>query len=173
MKKLLLLLTVLSISACSTWKNVPERLDKFVSETESESSDYSQSDWQVSKQKYETLISEYSEHENEYTPQQKALVMKDIGRYHSMLLVNNLRDALDFLKTMIQILPSYWEGVKEVIMEFIQERKSDISDFVRILLGPEGFVDRINGLVNDWDSLMDEVSDEIESALEEYEQEDN
>lgn len=173
MKKLVLLLAVLSMTACATWKNVPERLDKFVGETEDVSSSYSQDDWQVSKQQYEALISEYSEHEDEYTPEQKALVMKDIGRYHSMLIVNSLRDAWEFLKTMIQILPSYWEGVKEVFMEFIQEKKSDISDVVRTLIDPDGINSKIKSLVEDWDNLLDSVSDEIESALEEYEQEEN
>ena len=172
MKKLVLLLAVLSMTACATWKNVPERLDKFVGETEDVSSGYSKDDWQVSKQQYEALISEYSEHEDEYTVEQKALVMKDIGRYHSMLIVNSLRDAWEFLKTMIQILPSYWEGVKEVFKEFIQEKKSDISDVVRTLIDPDGINNRIKGLVEDWDNLLDSVSDEIESALEEYEQED-
>ena len=172
MKKLVLLLAVLSMTACATWKNVPERLDKFVGETEDVSSGYSQDDWQVSKQQYQALISEYSEHEDEYTVEQKALVMKDIGRYHSMLIVNSLRDAWEFLKTMIQILPSYWEGVKEVFMEFIQEKKSDISDVVRTLIDPDGINNKIKSLVEDWDNLLDSVSDEIESALDEYEQED-
>lgn len=172
MKKLVLLLAVLSMTACATWKNVPERLDKFVGETEDVSSGYSQDDWQVSKQQYQALISEYSEHEDEYTVEQKALVMKDIGRYHSMLIVNSLRDAWEFLKTMIQILPSYWEGVKEVFMEFIREKKSDISDVVRTLIDPDGINNRIKSLVQDWDNLLDSVSDEIESALDEYEQED-
>ena len=172
MKKLVLLLAVLSMTACATWKNVPERLDKFVGETEDVSSGYSQDDWQVSKQQYQALISEYSEHEDEYTVEQKALVMKDIGRYHSMLIVNSLRDAWEFLKTMIQILPSYWEGVKEVFIEFIQEKKSDISDVVRTLIDPDGINSKIKSLVEDWDNLLDSVSDEIESALDEYEQED-
>ena len=172
MKKLILFLAVLSMTACATWKNVPERLDKFVDKTEESASDYSQSDWQASKQQYEALISEYSEHEDEYTTEQKALVMKDIGRYHSMLIVNSLRDAIDFLKTMIKILPSYWEGVKEVFMEFLQEKKRDISDLVRSLIDPDGISGSVKSLVEDWDNLLDDVSEEIESALDEYERED-
>ena len=172
MKKLVLILAVLSMTACATWKNVPERLDEFVDKTEETAPDYSQSDWQVSKQQYEALISEYSDHEVEYTTEQKALVMKDIGRYHSLLIVNSLRDAIDFLKTMIKILPSYWEGVKEVFMEFLQEKKRDISDLVRSLIDPEGISGTVKGLADEWDNLLDGVSEEIESALDEYERED-
>ena len=173
MKRFFLFLALLSVTACATWKNVPERLDKFVGETEESSSDYSNGDWQKSKEQYQALISEYSEHEDEYTAEQKALVMKDIGRYHSLLIINSLQDAWDFLKTMIQILPSYWEGVKEVFKEFLEEKKRDISDIVRILIDPDGISGSIKSLVDDWDALLDDVSGEIESALEEYEREGN
>ena len=174
MKKfLLMIVAVLCVTACATWKNVPERLDKFVGETEESSPNYSRGDWQKSKEQYQALISEYSEHEDEYTPEQKALVMKDIGRYHSMLIINSLQDAWDFLKTMVQILPSYWEGVKEVFKEFLEEKKRDISDIVRILIDPDGISGSIRSLVDDWDALLDDVSGEIESALEEYEREDH
>ena len=171
MKKylILLLFAFLSATACATWKNIPERLDKFVGEAENSSSGYSQGDWEESKRQYQALISEYSEHEGEYSAEQKALVMKDIGRYHSLLIINSLQDAWAFLKTMIQILPSYWEGVKEVFMEFLEETKKDISEIVRMLIDPEGISGSIRNLVDDWDALLDDVSDEIESAMEEYE----
>ena len=173
MKRFLLFLALLSMTACATWKNVPQRLDKFVGEAEDSSSGYSKGDWEESKQQYQALISEYSEHEDEYTAEEKALVMKDIGRYHSLLIINSLRDAWDFLKTMVQILPSYWEGVKEVFKEFLEEKKRDISDIVRTLIDPEGISGSIKSLVEDWDALLDDVSGEIESALEEYELEED
>lgn len=169
MKRFLLFLALLSVTACATWKNVPERLDKFVGEAEKTASDYSSNDWQDSKQQYEALINEYSEHEEEYTPEQRNLVMKDIGRYHALLIVHSLRDAWDFLKKMIQILPSYWEGVKEVFLQFIEEKKNDISDIVKTLIDPEGINKSIMGLVDGWDALLDGVAGEIESALEGYE----
>lgn len=169
MKKLLLLLAMLSLTACATWKSVPKQLDKFVEETEMSSPGYSKDDWQVSKQQYQALISEYSEHENEYSPEERALVMKDIGRYHSLLIVNSLRDAWDFLKTMIQILPSYWEGVKEVFKEFLDEKKKDVSDILRMLVDPNGVGGSIKSLIEDWDGMLNDFSEEIESALEEYE----
>ena len=82
MKKhlILLLFALLSATACATWKNIPERLDEFVGNAEKTAPSYSNGDWQKSKQQYQELISEYSEHENEYTTEQKAQVMKDIGR---------------------------------------------------------------------------------------------
>lgn len=171
MKKhlILLLFVLLSATACATWKNVPERLDRFVGNAEKTAPSYTNGDWQKSKQQYQELISEYSEHEDEYTPEQKAQVMKDIGRYHSLLIVHSLSDAWAFLKTMIQILPSYWEGVKEVFKEFIQDKKQDISEIVQLLFGPEGISKSLQGIVDDWGALMDDVSDEIESALEAYE----
>ena len=169
MKKLFFL-ALLSLTACATWKSVPEKLDKFVEETEESASDYSKGDWQASKEQYQALISEYSEHEDEYTPEEKAMVMKSIGRYHGLLLVNSLRDAWEFLKTMIQILPSYWEGVKAVFEEFLKERKQDVFDIIQALIDPNEISDSIQGVVEDWDGLLTDFSDLIEFALEEYEQ---
>ena len=169
MKRLLLFLALLSVTACATWKNVPERLDKFVGKAEKTAPDYSNGEWEKSKQEYEALISEYSEHEDDYTDEQKALVMKDIGRYHSLLIVHSLSDAWTFLKKMVQILPSYWEGVKEIFKEFIEDKKQDISEIVNILIGPDGIGKSLQGLAEDWDAFINGVSDDIESALEEYE----
>lgn len=171
MKRFLLFLALLSMTACSTWKSVPDKLDKFVEETEKSASGYSTGDWQASKQQYQALISEYSEHEDEYTPEERARVMKAIGRYHSMLIVNNLRDAWDFMKTMNQILPSYWEGVKEVFEEFLHEEKQEVSDIVRMLLDPNGISGTFKGMVEDLDNMLTEFSDVIDYALEEYGQE--
>ena len=170
MKRFFLFLALLSMTACATWKSVPEKLDKFVEETEKSASGYSTGDWQASKEQYQALISEYSEHEDEYTPEEKALVMKDIGRYHSMLILNSLRDAWEFLKTMIQILPSYWEGVKEVFEEFLQDKKQEVSDIVRMLVDPDGISGTFKGLLEDWEDLLTDFSDVIDFALEEYEQ---
>lgn len=161
-------MALLSVTACATWKSVPEKLDEFVEETEKNVSGYSTGDWQASKEQFQALISEYSEHEDEYTPEEKAMVMKSIGRYHSMLIVNSLRDAWEFLKTMIQILPSYWEGVQEVFKEFLDEKKQDVSDIVRMLVDPDGVSGRYKGLVEGWDSLLIDFSDVIDFALEEY-----
>ena len=167
MRRLLLFLALLSVTACATWKNVPKRLDKFGDEAENTSPGYSKEDWQQSKQQYQELISEYSEHEDEYTPEERSQVMKDIGRYHSLLIVNSLRDAWEFLKTMIQILPSYWEGVKEVFKEFLEEKKRDISDIVKTLVDPEGISKSLEDLVGEWDAFLEGFSDKLDLAMEE------
>lgn len=171
MKRILFFFILLTMTSCATWKNVPERLDKFVAEAEENVSNYSESDWEQSKQAYQNMISDYSEHKEEYTPEERGVVMKAIGRYHGLLIVHSLRDAWEFLKTMVRILPDYWEGVKEVFREFLSDKKQEISDLVNTLIDPEGINTTIKGLVDDWDNLLDGVSSEIESALEEYEYE--
>ena len=147
MKKfLLMLVAVLCVTACATWKNVPQRLDKFVDETEQTSSRYSDNDWETSKQRYQALISEYAEHEDEYTDDQKALVMEDIGRYHALLAVHSMTDAITFLRTMIHILPSYLKGILEVI----RENKDALVDVLKELL---------KELLGSWDVLKDILID--------------
>ena len=168
MRKLLLFIAILSVTACSTWRSVPDRLDEFVEEAEMSATNYSKADWQESKQRYEALISEFAEHEDEYSQEEKARVMKDIGRYHALMLVNGLNDAAEYIKTMKQILPSYLDGVGEIL----KESKGDISDIVKSLIDPEGLDKSVKGLAEDWNSLLEDLSSEIESALREYEGED-
>ena len=147
MKKFfLLLVTVLCMTACATWKNVAQRLDKLVDETAKTSSSYSNDDWETSKQRYQALISEYAEHEDDYTDEQKALVMKDIGRYHAMLAVHSMSDAITFLRTMIRILPSYLQGILEVIKENKDAFVDVLKEFLKELLGS-------------WDVLMDIIKE--------------
>lgn len=147
MKQLLMMLVaVLCMTACATWKNVPQRLDKLVDETAKTSSSYSNDDWETSKQRYQALISEYAEHEDDYTDEQKALVMKDIGRYHAMLAVHSMSDAITFLRTMIRILPSYLQGILEVIKENKDAFVDVLKEFLKELLGS-------------WDVLMDIIKE--------------
>ena len=150
MKKLLLLfVAVLGMTACATWKNVPQRLDKLVDETAQTSSSYTDNDWETSKQRYQSLISEYAEHEDDYTDEQKSLVMKDIGRYHALLAVHSMSDAITFLRTMIHILPSYLKGILEVI----RENKDALVDVLKEFL---------KELLSSWDVLKDILNDGLD-----------
>ena len=158
MKKLLMMIVaVLCMTACATWKNVPQRLDKLVDETEQTSSSYTTDDWETSKQRYQALISEYAEHEDDFTDEQKSLVMKDIGRYHALLATHSMSDAITFLRTMIRILPSYLQGILEVI----KENKDAFVDVLKEFL---------KEILKSWDVLMDilkESSDVFQSFSDE------
>ena len=168
MMKLFRFFTVLVLAAlvsCSTWRKVPDRLDAFVGEAEVSASKYSAEDWAESKAEYQALINEFSEHEDQYTDEEKARVMKDIGRYHALLVVNGINEAAAFVETLRKILPSYLDGIKEVV----EENKSGVSDLIKGILNPEGIDRAVKGLMEELSVLGEEIDESVEEALEGYE----
>ena len=156
---------LLLVTACATWRNVPDRLDDFVDKAEKTSSKYSPEDWKESKAKYEELINLYAEHEDQYTLEEKARVMKDIGRYHALLVVNGINEAAAYVETLKKILPSYLEGINEVI----DENKGGVIDLIKGVLNPEGVDRAVRGFMDELEGLAEEVSEGVEEALEGYE----
>ena len=108
--RLFTLLVLLSIVSCTTWRNVPDRLDEFVDKAQKSSSKYSPEDWQKNTAEFKELINIYAEHRDQYTPEETARVMKDIGRYHALLVVHGISEA---------ILPSILEGINENMGEAV------------------------------------------------------
>lgn len=163
--RFLSLLAVLTLLSCSTWKKVPDKMDAFVGNAEVSASEYTAEDWAQSKEEYQALINEFSEHEDQYTPEEKARVMKDIGRYHALLVVNGINEAASFVENLKKILPEYLNGINEVV----NENKGGVSDLIKGILHPEGLDEAVRGLVESLSSLGEEVNQSVEEALEEYE----
>ena len=156
---------LLLVTACATWQNVPDRLDDFVDKAEKTSSKYSPEDWKESKDKYEELINLYAEHEDQYTTEEKARVMKDIGRYLALLVVNGINEAAAYVESLKKILPSYLEGINEVI----DENKGGVIDLIKGVLNPEGVDRAVRGFMEELEGMAEEVSEGVEEALEGYE----
>lgn len=168
MMKLFRFFTVLVLTAlvsCSTWRKVPDKMDAFVGKAEVSAARYSAEDWAESKAEYQALINEFSEHEDQYTDEEKARVMKDIGRYHALLVVNGINEAAAFVETLRKILPSYLDGIKEVV----EENKSGVSDLIKGILNPEGVDRAVKGLMEELSVLGEEIDESVEEALEGYE----
>ena len=164
--RFLLLLVMLTFISCSTWRKVPDKMDAFVGNAEVSASKYTAEDWAKSKEEYQALINEFSEHEDQYTDEEKARVMKDIGRYHALMVVNGLNEAASFVQTIKQILPEYLNGINEVI----NENKGGVSDMIKGILNPEGLDQAVRGLVESLSGLGEEVNESVEEALEGYEE---
>ena len=160
-----ILIVLLLAVSCSTWRKVPDKMDAFVGNAEVSASKYSAEDWAKSKEEYQALINEYSEHEDQYTPEEKARVMKDIGRYHALLVVNGINEAASYVETLKKILPSYLEGINEVI----NENKGGVTNLIKGILNPEGLDQSVRELVDELNSLGEEISAGVEEGLEGYE----
>lgn len=144
----LLLVTVAMTAACFPWKSVPDRLDSFVKDAETSFREYTEEDWQNSRTEYQKLIDEYNKHKDQYTREQKSRVIKDIGRYHALMLMSGFEEAVSAVNSIKEALPSYIKGVGEVI----KESKGEIKDLLESILGTE--------------KSLENVTDSLENLLE-------
>ena len=163
--RFLTLLILPCVVSCSTWRKVPDKMDAFVGKAEVSAAKYTAEDWAESKAEYQALINEFSEHEDQYTDEEKARVMKDIGRYHALLVVNGINEAAAFVETLRKILPSYLDGIKEVV----EENKGGVSDLIKGILNPEGVDQAVKGLMEELNGLGNQIDKDVEEALEGYE----
>ena len=160
------LLVVGALLSCSTWRSVPDKMDAFVGKAEVSASKYTAEEWAKSKEEYQALINEFSEHEDQYTDEEKARVMKDIGRYHALMVVNGINEAASYLETLKKILPEYINGINEVIYE----SKGDVSGIIKGVLNPEGLDQAVRGLKESLTGLGEEISESVEEVQEVYEE---
>ena len=122
-----ILLTSALMAACSH-SNIPQRLDSFVDNAELNSGEYDAEDWKRSMAQYESLVGEYSSSENDYTEAEKQMAARAMGRYHSLLIKNGIKQSAAFLKEMEAILPSYLEGFADGLGEESEELGKTLED---------------------------------------------
>lgn len=125
-----------SIVSCASGKSIPQKLDKFVTEAESNSQKYTKDEWTRSRQDYEALLNQYMENSDKYSQEEKEVAIKAMGRYHALVLKNGIQQGADLLKKYAALLPSYFDGfasglqgegvnLEEAIKSVIDEEKLD------------------------------------------------
>lgn len=119
-RSITIVLTMALIVSCSN-SSIPQKLDSFVDNAELKSGDYDAKDWQKSLAKYERLVEEYNNSDNEYTDSEKHMAAQAMGRYHSLLLKNGIKASALYLEELKSILPAYLEGLVEGINEDSEE----------------------------------------------------
>lgn len=114
------LTSVLLFFACAT-ANAPQKLDDFVDKAELNSGAYDADDWSKSMEQYEKLVDEYANSGKDYTPEEKQMAARAMGRYHSLLIKNGVEQSAAYLKELESILPLYLEGLVDGLSENSEE----------------------------------------------------
>ena len=114
MKSIKLLLCAMAagtmLASCAV-QTVPQKLDEFVDDAESNAGEYSAEDWAQSNETYGLLLDEYLNSGEEYTEEEKQLAAEAMGRYHALIIRNGVNLAGEYLQRLGDILPSYLDGL--------------------------------------------------------------
>ena len=107
--KLFAVMILFIVTSCAS-QSVPQKLDDFVNKVEQNSSAYSQSDWEKTAMEYQRLVDEYLYSEIEYTEEERNKAARAMGRYHAIILKNEIESSVSFLKEFCKIFPEYLDG---------------------------------------------------------------
>lgn len=125
---------------CASTKSLPERFDSFVEKTENEFKDYTEADWEKSRQEYEGFVQEIKDNYDSYSTSEKVKMAEAIGRYNSILIQNGIGSASESIGDLIDQIP-------EVINDAIKN-----IDTVAIKQSMDNLGNTIEGIINSIDT---------------------
>ena len=125
---------------CASTKSLPERFDSFVEKTENEFKDYTEADWEKSRQEYEGFVQEIKDNYDSYSTAEKVKMAEAIGRYNSILIQNGVGSASESIGDLIDQIP-------EVINDAIKN-----IDTVAIKQSMDNLGNTIEGIINSIDT---------------------
>ncbi len=111
MKKLNLIITLLVIlflTSCEVPTSV--KFDNYVDNVEESCDDWTDTEWDISKEKYRQLLNEYEANYENLTPEEKEAINKAIGRYNGILMKKGIENIDQSIKKFVDRLPSMFEG---------------------------------------------------------------
>ena len=121
-----LMALVALLASCA--RSLPDKLEKFVDDTEKNCDHYTADDWQKSINDFTKLVDDYTHSDQSYSNVERQKAARAIGRYQSLLIKNGVDQAASYLNTLKTIIPSYIDG-------FIEGLGSSINNLGKSLEG--------------------------------------
>ena len=111
MKKLnvvIVLLVMFLMTSCEIPTST--KFEKYVDNVEESCDDWTDAEWEMSKEKYRQLLKEYEANYDEMTQEERECVNKAIGRYNGILMKKGIENLDYSIKKFVDRLPSMFEG---------------------------------------------------------------
>ena len=125
MKKLnfiMILFVMLFLTSCEIPTSV--KFDNYVDRVEESCENWTEEDWEMSKEKYRQLLKEYEANYDNMTQEEREAINKAIGRYNGILVKKGLDKVDESIKGFIDKLPSLFEG----FMSAFEEEMDNLED---------------------------------------------
>lgn len=113
MKKLLFL--TVAIFCMASCKNLPEKIEIFVSDVEENYETYSEVDWLEKDQKMAEFKVEFAKQSDRLSQYEKDYINKAFGRYYAVVAKSKVEGAVSSVKEFIKGAGRYIEGLVEEI----------------------------------------------------------
>ncbi len=111
---LIFLLSAFAFLSCGLANaGIPQKLDKFVAETEKNCADYTKQDWEKSRREYRALLDDYKNSKEEFSNQEKEQAVRAMGRYNALLIKNGIVKSSIGIQEISAMLPDFIKGLSE------------------------------------------------------------
>lgn len=105
------LIAIAAITILVSWgKPLSTRMNDFVNNVETNYDNWTKEDWGKAEEKYAKFLEEYKQNYDSYTPDEKAAINKEIGRYNGLRMKVGLEGAGQKIMDFGERLPHLIEG---------------------------------------------------------------
>lgn len=125
MKKLnfiMILFLMLFLTSCEIPTSL--KFDYHLKKVENHSDDWTEEEWDMSKDQYRKLLKEYEENYDNMTQEERDKINKAIGRYNGILMKKGIEKVDESINSFIDRLPSLFEG----FMSAFEEEMDNLED---------------------------------------------
>ena len=127
MKKLnviIVLLVMFLLTSCEIPTST--KFDNHLKKVENNCENWTEEEWEMSKEKYRQLLKEYEENYENMTPEERAEVNKAIGRYNGILMKKGIKKVDETFDDFIDRFPSLFEGFMSAFEEEMEKLEDKI-----------------------------------------------
>ena len=125
MKKLnfiMILFVMLFLTSCEIPTSL--KFDYHLKKVENNSDDWTEEEWDMSKDQYRKLLKEYEENYDNMTQEERDKINKAIGHYNGILMKKGIEKVDESINSFIDRLPSLFEG----FMSAFEEEMDNLED---------------------------------------------
>ena len=108
------------ISSCAS--PLSSRLHDYVTKVENNCQNWTEEDWELSREEYLKLIEEYELNYESYTQEEKDAINRAIGRYNGLLIKQGIEEAGSVIQELGERLPSLIEGFMSAFETDVNKR---------------------------------------------------
>ena len=119
---IMILFVMLFLTSCEIPTSL--KFDYHLKKVENNSDDWTEEEWDMSKDQYRKLLKEYEENYDNMNQEEIDKINKAIGRYNGILMKKGLEKVDESINSFIDRLPSLFEG----FMSAFEEEMDNLED---------------------------------------------
>ena len=121
---IIVLLVMLFLTSCEVPTST--KFENYVDNVEESCDNWTETEWEMSKERYRQLLNEYEANYENLTPEERETINKAIGRYNGILMKKGIENLDQSIKKFVDRLPSMFEGFMSAFEEGLENLENQM-----------------------------------------------